>query len=490
MEDITFAALGLRNELLLAVDKMGFEEPSPIQSKTIPLVIDGKDLVGLSQTGSGKTAAFALPSLQKIDLSKLATQVIVLCPTRELAVQVSEEIFRLGCAMAGLTCTPIYGGASMERQIKSLRRGSHIVVGTPGRLMDHLRRGTLNTDSVHTTILDEADRMLDMGFRDDIETILADINSQSQKLFFSATMNKGVKRLIEHYGDKPETISIEHKTLTVSTTEQCYYEVRNRSKVEVLSRLLDTNKIRLGIIFCNTKRTVEECYESLAARGYSVDRLHGDITQQNRERVFKRFRDGGIELLVATDVAARGLDIDDIDMVFNYDLPQDCEDYVHRIGRTGRAGREGKAVSFVYGRDVYKLESISRYIRHSIRREKIPSLEEVQGKRANKMFEKLKDRIDEGQFHSDSPFIDRLLGQGYAATDISSALFTMLQETDGHEGKSISEDSEPDGTSSKPSNNRSRRRGNFHKQFGGGKPYPTTRNRRGRSGKPNSRKAK
>lgn len=490
MEDITFAALGLREELLFAVNKMGFEEPSPIQSRTIPLVIKGKDLVGLSQTGSGKTAAFALPSLQKVNLSTLATQVIVLCPTRELAVQVSEEIFRLGCGMDGLTCTPIYGGASMDRQIKSLRRGSHIVVGTPGRLMDHLRRGTLKTESIHTTILDEADRMLDMGFRDDIETILGDIRPQCQKLFFSATMNKPVKRLIDHYGHEPETVSIERKTLTVSTTDQCYFEVRNRSKVEVLSRLLDINRIRLGIIFCNTKRTVEECYESLAARGYSVDRLHGDITQQNRERIFKRFRDGGIELLVATDVAARGLDIDDIDMVFNYDLPQDCEDYVHRIGRTGRAGRDGKAVSFVYGRDVYKLESISRYIRHAIRREKIPSLEEVQGKRANKMFEKLKDRIEEGQFQPDSPFVDRLLGHGYASTDIASALFTMLQETDGREGVSISEDSEPEGTTSRPHNNRSRRGGNSYNQRGGGKPYHRGTNRRGRSGKTYFRKAK
>ena len=297
---------------------------------------------------------------------------LVLCPTRELAVQVCEELHRLSTAYKGFSAIPVYGGTPIDRQIRALRKGAHIVVGTPGRVMDHLERGTLKTDSIEMVILDEADRMLDMGFREDMEVILGGISEERQTLFFSATMNKGVQGLIKAFSRQAKQISIERKSLTVDSIEQTYYEVRNRSKIEVMSRLLDMEPTTRGIVFCNTKQMVEDACEALTARGYTADRIHGDISQGIREKVIRKFREGSVELLVATDVAARGLDIDDIDLVFNYDLPYDPEDYVHRIGRTGRAGRSGKSITFVYGRDIYRLEAIERYTRQVVRRMKIP----------------------------------------------------------------------------------------------------------------------
>ncbi len=340
-----FTDLGLRPELLEGIQQLGFETPSPIQAQTIPVALTGKDVVGLSQTGSGKTAAFALPALNKVDVAQMKTQALVLCPTRELAIQVCEEINHLAFALKGLVAVPVYGGAPIDRQIRALRKGAHVVVGTPGRIMDHLRRNTFDTTAIRTCILDEADRMLDMGFREDMEIILDKIPKERQILFFSATMNREVNSLIRAYSNQAEQVSIERKALTVDTIEQTYYEVRNRSKIEVLCRILDMEIRPRGIVFCNTKQMVETVTEALVARGYACDRIHGDITQNNRERVIRKFKDGSIELLIATDVAARGLDIDDVDLVFNYDLPYDPEDYVHRIGRTGRAGRSGKSVT-------------------------------------------------------------------------------------------------------------------------------------------------
>jgi ATP-dependent RNA helicase DeaD len=270
--------------------------------------------------------------------------------------------------------------------------------------------------------------MLDMGFREDMEVILADVSDDRQTLFFSATMNRQVSKLIERFGKEPETVHIEQQAKTVSTIDQCAYEVRQRSKVEVVSRLLDIEPARLSLIFCNTKRSVDECTEALSARGYSVDRLHGDITQQMRERTLKRFRDGIVEVLVATDVAARGLDIDEIDIVINYDLPQDPEDYVHRIGRTGRAGRSGRAVSFVFGRDLHRLESIERYTRQPVRRERVPSQEQVEGRMADRFYEQLKERLGANEFHSHADQFDRLLEQGFTPTDVVSALIPIQED--------------------------------------------------------------
>jgi ATP-dependent RNA helicase DeaD len=444
MDTPPFSELGLPAPLLAAIETLGYERPSPIQALSIPPALAGRDLVGLSATGSGKTAAFTLPALALLDVKSPATQVLIVCPTRELAVQVCEEVHRLGAKMRGLHATPVYGGAPMDRQLRALRDGAHIVVGTPGRLLDHLRRGSFNPSQVRMAILDEADRMLDMGFKEEMDELLGALPPERQTLFFSATMSAGVSRLIKSFGKEPEIIEIQQKARTVSTVEQSYFEVRERSKVEVLSRILDMNPPRLGIIFCNTKRSVDECTEHLINRGYAADRLHGDMTQMMRERVLKRFRDGSVELLVATDVAARGLDIDEIDIVFNYDLPADPEDYVHRIGRTGRAGRSGRAVSFVFGRDIYRLQSIERYTRQVIRRERIPSVEQVEGRRADLIFDTLKERLEAGKFDTYQDNIDRLLEQGHTPTDIAGALATMLRESSGREGEFIAEDREPE----------------------------------------------
>lgn len=440
MTDVKFSDLGLIPELLDAIHDLGFESPSPIQAKAIPPIMEGKDIIGLSETGSGKTAAFTLPALQMVDTSLNQAQVLILSPTRELCVQVCEEVHRLGAKLPGLRAVPVYGGTPIDRQMKQLKQGAHIIVGTPGRLLDHLRRKTLKPATIQLAILDEADRMLDMGFREDMEDLLGAMHNDHQTLFFSATMNKNVDRLIQKFGNEPEEVSIKGQTKTVSTIAQTYYEVRNRSKVEVLTRLIDLDTPKLAVIFCNTKRSVDECTEALIARGYAADRLHGDITQQARERTTRRFRKGEFDLLVATDVAARGLDIDDVEAVFNYDIPQDPEDYVHRIGRTGRAGREGKAVSFVFGRDIYRLQSIERYSKQKIQRAKIPSQEEVEGKRADQLFGLVQERLEKKVSHSYRHYIDRLLDQGHTATDIASSVFELLRESLGREGEEIIED--------------------------------------------------
>ncbi len=443
MDTPPFTDLGLPGPLLAAIEDLGYERPSPIQALSIPPALAGRDLVGLSATGSGKTAAFALPALARIDTDARHPQVLILCPTRELAVQVCEEVHRLGAKLRGLQAAPVYGGAPIDRQLRALRGGVQVVVGTPGRLLDHMRRGSFDPSRIGMAVLDEADRMLDMGFKEEMDELLAALPAERQTLFFSATMSAGVKRLVGKFGDSPEILEIKQKAVTVSTIEQSYFEVRQRSKVEVLSRILDMNPPRLGIIFCNTKRSVDECTEDLVNRGYAADRLHGDITQQMRERVLKRFREGAVELLVATDVAARGLDIDEIDIVFNYDLPTDPEDYVHRIGRTGRAGRSGRAVSFVFGRDIYRLQAIERFTRQVIRRERIPSAEQVEGRRADLIFEQLRERLESGEFQSHQDPIDRLLEQGHTPTDIAGALVTMLRDAVGREGEAITEDREP-----------------------------------------------
>ncbi len=441
--DTTFSDLGLSPQLLQAIEAMGFEQPSPIQAKTIPAILEGQNIVGLSQTGSGKTAAFGLPLLQGLNLENKCVQALVLCPTRELAVQVCEELQRLGSVLENFYTTAVYGGAPIDRQIRSLKRGVHLVVGTPGRIIDHLNRKTLKLDGVELCVLDEADRMLDMGFKDDMETILDALPDDAQKLFFSATMNKSVRGLIKAFSSNAVTIEIEKRTLTVESIEQLYYEVRNRSKIEVLSRLLDMEVEPKGIIFCNTKQMVEEVCEVLAMRGYIVDRIHGDITQVNRERVIKRFREGKVELLVATDVAARGLDIEAVGIVFNYDLPYDPEDYVHRIGRTGRAGNDGKSVTFVFGKDIHRLELIERYIKQSIKRMKIPSQEEVEGKLADSVLMKVRDLLESKKFDNYEHLFERLLETGSSAGEITSALLHLLKKQDARERETITEDSEP-----------------------------------------------
>jgi ATP-dependent RNA helicase DeaD len=425
-----FSELGLSAALLKAIDRLGYEKAAPIQSEAIPLIMGGSDVVGQSQTGSGKTAAFGIPAVESVDPNLRAVQVIILCPTRELAVQVAEEIFKLSIFKSGVQAVPIYGGQSYDRQIRALKQGAQIVVGTPGRILDHLERGTLRLDQVKMVVLDEADEMLDMGFRDDIEQVLNTVPTKRQFICFSATMAKAIMDLINRFSHDPKTIRIDHKVLTVPTVEQAYYEIRGRSKTEALTRLIDLHDLKLGIIFCNTKRMVDDLTDELVARGYSADRIHGDMSQAQRELVMTKFRNSGLEFLVATDVAARGIDVENIEVVFNYDLPWDEEDYVHRIGRTGRAGRSGRAFSLVAGREIYKLQSIERYTRMRIARHQVPSVDEVEEKRGNLFFEKIRMALQSGDFEKESRVVDRLLEQGFSSTDIACAVIHELRKDD------------------------------------------------------------
>lgn len=422
-----FSELGLSAEVLKAIDKLGFEQASPIQAEAIPLLLQGRDVVGQSQTGSGKTAAFAVPAIEKVNLQLRAVQILILCPTRELAIQVSEEVHKLALFKRGLHALPIYGGQSYDRQLMGLKQGAQIVIGTPGRVMDHMRRGTLRLDQVKMIILDEADVMLDMGFREDIDFVLEALPKERQTVFFSATLPRPIQDLIQRFATDPQSVRIQQTAMTVPTVEQVYYEVDRRFKIELLTRLIDIHDLRLGIIFCNTKQMVDDLTDQLNNQGYSADRLHGGMTQAMRDRVMGRFRRSGLEFLVATDVAARGIDVDDVQVVFNYDLPYDGEDYVHRIGRTGRAGRSGQAITFVSGREVFQLQQIERFTRMRIQRGKIPTADQVEEARASATLGKLRAVLQKGDYKKQDHLIERLLEEGFTSTDIASALLHELQ---------------------------------------------------------------
>ena len=440
-----FSELGLSAEVLKAIEKMGFEQAAPIQAEAIPHLLAGKDIVGQSQTGSGKTAAFGIPAIEKVETDKRAVQVLILCPTRELAVQVSEEIHKLGAFKRGLHALPIYGGQSYDRQLYGLRQGAHIVIGTPGRVMDHMRRGTLKFDSLKMVILDEVDVMLNMGFREDIELILTATPKERQTVVFSATIPRPIQQLIEKYTRNAQQVRIEQKAMTVPTVEQFYYEVDRRYKIELLTRLIDIHDLKLGIIFCNTKRMVDDLVDHLNAQGYSADRLHGDMNQAQRDRVMNKFRKSGLEFLVATDVAARGIDVDDVEVVFNYDLPYDGEDYVHRIGRTGRKGKSGRAISFASGREVFAIRNIERYTNMRIQRGKPPTAGEVEDARANVFLDKLRATLKSGEYKKHDHLIERLLEEGFASTDVASALIHQLSTGEAAPAKTAPREEAPAG---------------------------------------------
>ena len=418
---------------------MGFEEATPIQSQAIPVVLSGVDVIGQAQTGTGKTAAFGIPILQKVDPSLRKTQVLILSPTRELAIQVADEIRKLAKYMHGVKILPVYGGQEISRQIKALKGGAQIIIGTPGRVMDHLRRKTIRCEAVNTIVLDEADEMLNMGFREDIETILEYIPEEGrQTVLFSATMPKPILDITKKYQHDAVTIKVVKKELTVPNIEQYYYDVKRKDKIEVLTRLLDYYNPKLSLVFCNTKRMVDELTEELQGRGYFAEGLHGDMKQTQRDRVMRGFRTGKTEILVATDVAARGIDVDDVDAVFNYDLPQDDEYYVHRIGRTGRAGKNGKAFTFITGREFYKLKDIQRYCRTKIIAKQVPSLNDVANVKADKIFEKVAGMIDEDNL---KPYIrmieEKLEKEDYTTLDLAAAFLRMAL---GDEDKSVEVD--------------------------------------------------
>ena len=434
MNDLKFTNLDVKPEILKAVAFMGFEEMSPIQVRAIPAALEGRDLVGQAQTGTGKTAAFGIPILQRINPKLRKPQAIVLCPTRELAIQVAGEIRRLAKYMPSVKVLPIYGGQEISKQIRSLKAGVQIIIGTPGRVMDHMRRKTVKFDYINTVVLDEADEVLDMGFREDIEIILSDISTERQTMLFSATMPRPILDLAGRYQRNPQMIRVVRKELTVPNIEQYYYEVRPKNKSEVLSRLLDIYDPGLSIVFCNTKKGVDELVADLKGRGYFAEGLHGDMKQTMRDRVMQRFRNGHTDILVATDVAARGIDVDDVDAVFNYDLPQDEEYYVHRIGRTGRAGKSGMAFSFVVGREVYKLKDIRRYCKARIKSQPIPSLNDVTETRVRKLFDRLDGVIQDQNLNRYIDMVETVLDErDYTSMDVAAALLYEYIGTTGSE---------------------------------------------------------
>lgn len=422
MEHLRFEDMNISNEICRAVLDMGFEEATPIQSQAIPVILEGKDIIGQSQTGTGKTAAFGIPLLERINPEDRRLQALILCPTRELAIQVSEEFRKLLKYKDNIRVLPIYGGQPIDRQIAALRKGTQVVIGTPGRVMDHMRRRTIKAETVQMMVLDEADEMLDMGFREDIETILVKIPEEHQTLLFSATLSPEILDITKRFQKNPEFIKIVRKELTVPNIEQYYFDVKEKTKLDALCRIIDVYDPKLAMVFCNTKKRVDDLVEMLQGRGYFAEGLHGDLKQAQRDKVMQKFRNGTIEILVATDVAARGIDIDDIDVVFNYDVPQDEEYYVHRIGRTGRAGKAGKAFTFCVGKEIYKLRDIMRYTKTKIQQQKLPTLSDVEEMKTNIYLEKIKGIIEEGHLTKYIHLVDRLMEEDYTSIDIAAAL--------------------------------------------------------------------
>lgn len=441
METIKFEDLKLDDRILRAVADMGFEETSPIQGKAIPLALEGTDIIGQAQTGTGKTAAFGIPLLEKVDPKLKKLQAVVLCPTRELAIQVAEEIRRLAKYMHGIKVLPVYGGQEIVKQIRSLKDGTQVIIGTPGRVMDHMRRKTIRVEEVHTVVLDEADEMLNMGFLEDMETILGQLPETRQTMMFSATMSPAILEIARKFQKDPETVKVVKKDLTVPKVTQYYYEVKQKNKVEVLSRLLDLYAPKLSVVFCNTKKGVEEVVDALQGRGYFAEGLHGDLKQIQRDRVMNSFRNGKTDILVATDVAARGIDVDDVEAVFNYGIPQDDEYYVHRIGRTGRAGREGKAFSLVVGKEVYKMRDIQRYCKTRIIPQAIPSLNDITSIKVDKILDQVRETIENQELDDMIDVIEmKLIEEDYTAMDLAAALLKIVV---GDENEEIAESSRP-----------------------------------------------
>ena len=426
-EITTFGTIELSRKLLQAVQDMGFEEPSPIQAKTIPLVLEGHDVIGQAQTGTGKTAAFGIPAIEKIIDASHRIQVLVLTPTRELAIQVAEELNKIG-KYKRVKTLPIYGGQAIDRQIRALRNGVQIVVGTPGRLIDHIHRGTIKLGDVHTVILDEADEMLDMGFVEDIDEILSHLPEDNrQMLLFSATMPAPIRKLAGRYMSHPQTVTITRENLTVPLIDQFYYETRE--KLEALCRILDTEETGKLIIFCRTKKGVDELASSLETRGYLAAGLHGDLSQVQRDRVMKKFRDGRVDILIATDVAARGIDIDDITHVINYDIPQDHEAYVHRIGRTGRAGKKGVAMTLIGPREYRQLRLIERMAHTKIVLRKLPSSADILERQQDLIKERLLRTLMNNKYSDYHTIISDVSADGeYDIVDIAAAALKLSVE--------------------------------------------------------------
>ncbi len=420
-----FEELEISQKLKKALADIGYVETTPIQEKAIPEVISGKDFIGQSQTGTGKTASYSLPIIEKVDPSNKKTQAIVLCPTRELAVQITDEMRKFTKYMENVKILSVYGGQNIETQIIPLRRGVQIVVGTPGRVIDHIRRKTLKLDNVKMVVLDEADEMLNMGFEEDMQTILEYVPEERQTVLFSATMNERIMKITKKYLKNPVTVKVKAKELTVENIEQVAIEMKKGMKDEGLARLIETEKSKKTLVFCNTKKKVDEIIEDLKKKGYKAEALHGDIKQNQRERIMKRMKNNDLSVLVATDVAARGIDIDDLNLVINYDIPQEEEYYVHRIGRTGRNGKIGKAYTFITGKEKNKLYSIQRYANTKINFGKIPTVTEVNNMKKTEMIDKISKIIEKEDFNNEELF-EEICNKNKDVKQVAKALFTML----------------------------------------------------------------
>lgn len=477
-----FEELGISPATLKSLKKMGFEEATPIQSETIPRSLKNIDLIGQAQTGTGKTAAFGIPLIDKIEKEKNQIQGIIIAPTRELAVQVSEELYKIGSGKR-LGVLAIYGGQDINRQIRALKKGPHIIVGTPGRLLDHINRKTIRLDTVHTVILDEADEMLNMGFIEDIESILAKIPEERQTLLFSATMPGPIQKIAERFMKNPEIIRVKAREMTVPLIEQYYVEVQEKNKFDVLTRLLDIQSPELAIVFGRTKRRVDELAEALNLRGYTAEGIHGDLTQAKRMSVLRKFKEGSIDVLVATDVAARGLDISGVTHVYNFDIPQDPESYVHRIGRTGRAGKQGMAMTFVTQREKSYLSVVERTTKRKMERMNAPTLDQALEGQQRAVLDKIVQTIESNNLQFYRQAAEELLRDHDAVTVVASVLKMLTKEPDTTPVKLTEEKPLPQRRDKKPQDRRRSQDYNRNKNYKprtatkrtGGKPSRTPR---------------
>lgn len=426
MKNIQFTELTFSPEIHKAIEEMGFVDATHIQSETIPLLLEGKDVIGQAQTGTGKTAAFGIPLLEKIAEGDTSLSSVILCPTRELAIQVANELKKLAKYKKHIHILPVYGGESIQFQIKDLKKNVQVVVGTPGRVMDHLERKTMSFENVHTVVLDEADEMLNMGFRDDIETILKTVPKERQTVLFSATMPKPIIELAKRYQHHPAHVKVTKENLTAASIEQMFFDIGGMSKINLISTLISVHDIKLSIVFCNTKRKVDDVAKSLKQLGFKADGIHGDLNQGQRNKVLTGFRTGELNILIATDVAARGIDVSNIDAVFNYDLPLDPEYYVHRIGRTGRAGKTGKAFSFVTGRNEFRLlKNIEQFASVRIERRPVPSDKELRDLNVQRLLATVRDIVINQKSTEFEELVDRFAADGMTLRQLAAALLKV-----------------------------------------------------------------
>lgn len=438
---MTFSQLGLSEPILKSLNEMGFEAPTSVQAECIPHILQGKDIVGQAQTGTGKTAAFGIPLLESIDTSNNSIQAVIQCPTRELAIQVTGELMKLGRYINGLHVVPVYGGQPITRQITSLRRGAQVIVGTPGRTLDHLKRRTLSIDKLKMLVFDEADEMLNMGFREDMEELLKHVSGPVQTVMFSATVPPFIREIMKKFMKDPVSVTVDRKAISAPDIKQFVVHVRDSMRIEAISRFMDVNNFKLGIVFCNTKLASENLANELQARGYACEVINGDLNQTQRDKVMSQFRRGEIDLLVATDVAARGIDVENIDVVFNYEIPQDPEYYVHRIGRTGRAGRSGTSITFVSPNKTRSLRFIESQIKQRLEELPMPSVADVTESRIAHQLNDVRLVLEQGGLRSYIDQLETFAETGYSPIEIAAAFLKMRadikmsEEEDNRAGK-------------------------------------------------------